>query len=430
MKLHSSVCLRPFWVFWLAGGLLANEAVDRAQKYEDSGNSAAAREVYAKARQTAPNDPEITTGYAQFLERYKDPGAREEYRRSARQWKSAGRTQDALRSARQAVILDLIAGDRTAAEADASVYTDLGGTKLDLPNPPTSSLNSAVVAIPGPIKSFARMAALPADVDPDGVLPGLARNVVTNGYQASRSSEELVETEYLKLVRRYLSQARELDALAGADKVIRIETCESTQTNDLLRILGYRMRGGCGSEVVLETVNAARAFITTDSGFPLAELEQALRLDKPFSWDFHPFQAHVLYSREYWLSAREKTQADFIEAFIGDPGLCRFYLGMSKIDPETALALRNTISPVKLRALASVLDFFGGNLEIRQGKAIVPGGARSAAAWADLAGASRIRAPSSSKNSSPKMTDGWRVSMIPSRVSTGRSKTISRIPRG
>jgi len=37
---------------------------------------------------------------------------------------------------------------------------------------------------------------------------------------------------------------------------------------DLLRILGYRMRGGCGSEVVLETVNAPRAFLTTDSGFP------------------------------------------------------------------------------------------------------------------------------------------------------------------
>ena len=53
-------------------------------------------------------------------------------------------------------------------------------------------------------------------------------------------------------------------------------------------MLGYRMRGGCGSEVVLETVNAARAFITTDSGFPLAELEQALRTDKPFSYDYHP----------------------------------------------------------------------------------------------------------------------------------------------
>ena len=85
------------------------------------------------------------------------------------------------------------------------------------------------------------------------------------------------QTEYLKLVVRYLSQARELEKLGGADKQVKIETCESPQTADLLRVLGYRMRGGCGSDVVLETVNATRAFLTIDSGFPLAELEQIVR---------------------------------------------------------------------------------------------------------------------------------------------------------
>lgn len=414
MKLRSAVFLLPFALFWLTGGLLANEVLDRAQKYEDSGDSAAAREVYRRALQAAPNDPEILTGHAQFLERYNDPGAREEYRKSARQWKSAGRTQDALRSARQAVLLDLIAGDRAAAEADARIYAELGGTALQIPEPSSGVTRPhASVAIPGPIRSFARMAALPADVQPDGILPALARNVITNGYQASRSNEELVETEYLKLVRRYLSQARELSALAGTDKVIRVETCESIRTNDLLRILGYRMRGGCGSEVVLETVNAARAFITTDSGFPLAELEQALRTDKPFSWDFHPSQANILYTPDYWLSAREKTQADFIDAFLGDPGLCRFYLGMSKLDPETADAFRNTVSPVRLRALAGVLDFFGGNFEIRQGRAIVPGGAKTAPAWADLVGTS----PDKGAEFFEKLIgrdDGWMASLYDS----------------
>ena len=119
------------------------------------------------------------------------------------------------------------------------------------------------------------MAAISQDSTPDTVLTALARNVVTNGFQASHSSEELEETEYLKLVRRYLSQARELEKLAGPDKVIRVATCESSQTNDLLRVLGFRMRGGCGAEVVLETLNAPRAFLTTDSGFPIAQLEEA-----------------------------------------------------------------------------------------------------------------------------------------------------------
>jgi hypothetical protein len=405
MRVRSS-----FLLLFLVNGLLANEAVDRAHKSEDAGDSAAAEQIYSKALQANPNDPELLTGYAQILERYKNPGARDAYRKSATLWKNAGRAQEALRSARRAVLLDLIAGDRAAVQADFATYSALGGTDLQLPLLPAGGIQKQSIPIPGPIRSFARMAALSADIPPDNILAALARNVVTNGYQASHSNEEMEETEYLKLVQRYLSQARELDALAGADKVIRIETCESTQTNDLLRTLGYRMRGACGSEVVLETVNAARAFITTDSGFPLAELEAALRTDKPFSYDYHPSQATVLYTPDYWLSARAKTQGDFIDAFLRDPGLCRFYLGMAKLDPETAEGLRTGISPVRLRAVASVLDFFGGNFEIRQGKAIVPGGAKSAGAWADLAGVSPDKGAEFFEKLMIK-DDGWLASL-------------------
>jgi hypothetical protein len=397
-------------LFLLGYGLSANEAVDRAHKYEDAGDSAAARETYAKAIQATPNDPEVLTGYAQTLERYKDPGAREAWRKSAGLWKTAGRTPDALRSTRRAVLLDLIAGDRMAAEADLASYSALGGTDLQLPSSADSTQKHETVPIPGPIRSFARMAAMSPDIQPDEVLGTLARNVITNGYQASHANDELEETEFLKLVHRYLSQARELDKLAGPDKVIKIENCESTQTNDLLRTLGYRMRGGCGSEVVLETVNAPRAFITTDSGFPLAELEAALRTDKPFAYDYHPSHATILYTPDYWLSAREKTQGDFIDAFLGDPGLCRFYLGMSKLDPETAESLKNATQSGRLRSFASVLDFFGGNFEIRQGKAIVPGGAKSAGAWADLAGVSPDKGPEFFEKLMVR-DDGWLASL-------------------
>ncbi|HVV43561.1 MAG TPA: hypothetical protein VHC72_00095 [Bryobacteraceae bacterium] len=406
MRVRSTVLL-----FVLAGGLSANEAVDRAQRYEDTGNSAAARNVYSGALESSPNDPELLSGYARMLERYKDPGAREAWRKSALLWQNMGRTKDAAGAARHAVLLDLIAGDRAAAEADLATYHSNGGTGLKLPPPAAGGeRKEEEILIPGPIRSFARMAALSPDVQPGDLLTALARNVVTNGYQASHANDELEETEYLKLVHRYLSQARELEKLAGPDKVIRIANCESVQTNDVLRTLGYRMRGGCGSEVVLETVNAARAFITTDSGFPLAELEESLRRDKPFAYDYHPSRATLLYTQSYWLSAREKSQGDFIDAFLGDPGLCRFYLGMAKLDPETADALRASTSPARLRSRASVLDFFGGNFEIRQGKAIVPGGAKSAAAWGDLAGASPDKGAEFFEKLMAK-DDGWLASL-------------------
>jgi hypothetical protein len=152
------------------------------------------------------------------------------------------------------------------------------------------------------------MAAISSDLTPEEVLGALARNVVTNGYQASHSNDALEQTEYLKLVHRYLSEARELEKLGGADKTIKVETCESESAGELLKVLGYRMRGGCGSEVVLETVNASRAFLTTDSGFPLSELEQALRTNRPFIYDFHPAVVGVLYGPDYWLRQRKSGE--------------------------------------------------------------------------------------------------------------------------
>ena len=153
------------------------------------------------------------------------------------------------------------------------------------------------------------MAALSPDLAPEDLLPALARNVVTNGYQAISSNESLEQTEYLRLVVRYVTQARELTAMAGNTHKIVIPTCDSEQTGDLLKTLGYRMRGSCGGDVVLETVNPTRAFLTVDSAFPLAQLEQDLRANRQFEFDYAPTQIPVLYGPDYWMgrSARKRT---------------------------------------------------------------------------------------------------------------------------
>ncbi len=229
------------------------------------------------------------------------------------------------------------------------------------------------------------MAAVSQDVTEEELLQALARSVVINGYHAGRQ-EGLEPTEYLKLLTRYLSQARELEKLAGPEKTLRVESCDSAHAGELLRVLGYRMRGGCGSDLVLETVNATRAFLTIDSGFPLPDLEQALRTNRPFVYDYRPTEVPVLASTSYWLGRKEKQAGEFIDAYIGDPSLCRFYLGMSKPDPDTAEELRKAVPAQRLKAFAHVLDFYGSMFEIRGGKAIVPGGARTARMWEELVG--------------------------------------------
>ena len=372
--------------------------LDQIRKMESSGDAAGARAMLLHAVQSSPNSIPALTRYAEFLERHADPAARDTYVRLAAALKASGDTTHSETVARRLAVLDLLAGDKEAAVRD-------GGRNLAAGKIETSG---ATINIPGPMRSFARMAAISPEALPEEVLPALARNVVTNGYEASHSNEALEQTEYLKLVHRYLSQARELDKLAGADKVIKIDSCDSPKVAELIRVLGFRMHGGCGSEVVLETVNAARAFLTTDSGFPVNKLEEALRLNRPFSYDYHPAVVPVLVSSEYWMSGTKET--DFLENFIGDPAICRLYLGLSKLDAETAEGLRKATTFTHLKAYAHVLDFFGGMFEIRDGKAVTPGGPKAAAVWGELVGVSTDKGAEFFDKLMAK-DDGWLCSL-------------------
>jgi hypothetical protein len=354
----------------VAPALRSQTNLDEIRKMEASGDRSGARTALARAAENNPKNIAILTENAEFLERYGDPGARQAYTKLLAAVKTSGDSARTAAVSRRLEILELLVGSHPSG---------------DMPKP-AASQPWPTTPIPGPLRSFARMAAISPDALPEEVLPALARNVVTNGYEASHSNEALEQTEFLKLVHRYLSQARELDKLAGEDKVIKIATCDSPNVADLIRILGFRMRGGCGSEVVLETVNASRAFLTTDSGFPVDKLEEALRTNRPFSYDYHPTQVPVLFGADYWTAGSK--DADFLTTFIGDPSNCRLYLGLSKLDRETAEALRKQGTFTHLKAYAHVLDFFGSMFEIRDGKAVVPGGQRSAAVWGELVGVS------------------------------------------
>src|SRR5579883_693533 len=361
---------------------------EQAWAMEVRGEATQAEALLRQAAAGTNASADSLRAYAEFLDRYRDPGARAAYERLA-QALDRLRAPAGERAAvyRRLAALDLTAGDREAAARHVAAYAAAGGTGLALSQPKAaSSAEEPYIEIPGPLRSFARMAALSPDLKPDDLLPALARSVVTNGYQATSASEGLEQTEYLKLTIRYLSQARELAKLSGEDKTLRIETCDSAATGDLLRVLGYRIRGGCGSDLALETVNASRAFLTIDSGFPLEQLEEALRTNRPFTLDYHPSRIPLLYSLDYWQPAKERTQGEFIDYFLADPSLCRLYLALSKLDPDTSEELRRQIPAARLKIYAHVLDFFGGMFQIRDGKAIVPGGARAEKAWAELAG--------------------------------------------
>lgn len=391
-------------------GLAAQSPVADAEQFERRGEALRARAVLERAARSS-GDASAVLAYAEFLDRYDEPEARAWYAKALELLSAPPDRARRAAVARRLVLLDLIAGDRADAAARLSQYRAAGGRDWG-PSLPEQrpAPDTATITIPGPIHSFERMAGLPWATDPAEIMTALARNIIVNGYQATANGEALEPTEYLKLVSRYLSQARELETLAGQAQELRIEACESMRTADLLRILGYRMRGNCGGDLSLETVNASRAFLTIDSGFPLAELEQALRTDHPFVYPYRPSRVPLLYGADYWLSDKERQAgAGFIDVFIGDPAMCRLYAALSKIEPATAAALRKSVPIARLKALAHVLDFYGGMFELRNGQAVVPGGARSAAAWAALAGAPPERGAAFFEKLVSK-DDGWLAS--------------------
>lgn len=234
------------------------------------------------------------------------------------------------------------------------------------------------VSIPGPLRSFLRMAGISQKASSEEVMPLLARNVFLLGYEGP--SSRVRPTEFLILLSRYVQQARELTVMAGPEGIIRVASCD--QARPVLQVLGYRTRTDCGQAgTYVETADPQRAFITVDSGFPLPALERTLQGGRPFEYDFHGSRVPIIFSEGDWTGSR-----NLLDSLLRDSGLARLYWAFAQIDPETGVALRQNPGLKRLAPYAAVLDFYGSRIQIRSGRVIVPGGHAAESVWKDLVG--------------------------------------------
>src|SRR5664279_2087701 len=100
-----------------ASPMAGEQNLDSARQMEASGDTAGARTALARATQTNPNSAAAWTAYAEFLDRYGDPGAREAYGKLLAALHNGGDSARAATVARRLALLDLMAGDRIAASA-------------------------------------------------------------------------------------------------------------------------------------------------------------------------------------------------------------------------------------------------------------------------------------------------------------------------
>ena len=253
--------------------------------------------------------------------------------------------------------------------------------------PPSLDAQSQV-RIPGPLKPFLRMAAISQQVTPEEVLPLLARNVLIDGYRGSPDKDPK-PTEFLILLKRYLQQAKELQSLAGTQGVISVNNCH--EADPVLAVIGYRLKQGCGPESELEAADPERAFVANDSGFPIADFEQALREAKPFIYAYPSSPVSLIFNTEDWKpiqKSSENPNADFTTALLDDPLEARLYWALARMDKETREFLRKTPGLPRLVPYSALLDFYGAEISIHSGRVLVPGGAAAEPAWKQLVGAS------------------------------------------
>lgn len=240
------------------------------------------------------------------------------------------------------------------------------------------------ITLPGPKRSFLRMAGISQESSPGELLPLLARNAFLYGYQTGG------KTEYLVLEDRYVQQARELEPLATADGSIHVTGCGDVEP--LIRILGYKFENGCSRRsATLVTANADRAFLTVDSGFPLTHLEQSLESGTPFTYAYPATRIPILFHENDWLSlvpARERPGETLIDLLMNDESVDRLYSALAALDPETRLALYRSPGLKRLLFYAPALDFYGSRICVRDGAVVVPGGAAAEQSWQELVGAS------------------------------------------
>lgn len=246
------------------------------------------------------------------------------------------------------------------------------------------SPSSGTLLIPGPLRSFLRMAGISQKISPEEVAPLLARNVFQQGYDGREPTRR--PTEFLLLLIRYVQQARELSVLAQPDGVLRVSNCQ--EAKPLLKVLGYRTRADCGQQnAFLLTDDAQRAFLTVDSGFPLTQLEQSLRDGQPFKYSFTSTRVPALLVDRDWSRKGYDKDWDLLDALLHDPALARFYCALARMDTETQVGLGQAQALKKMIPFAAVADFYGSNIRIRSGRVLVPGGQPAEDGWKALVGA-------------------------------------------
>ncbi len=289
---------------------VAPNPAEDAWALEVRGQAAEAQTRLERAANATPANPQAVRAYAEFLDRYRDPAARPAYARLA-QMLEASHAPAAERAAvwRRLAELDLAAGNRAAATAiwprsqpRAAPGSRWGPAPQPLPIQTSSKF-------PDPSRASRAWPPWLPIWTPRICCPPWPATWSPTAIRPPVRIEALEQTEYLKLVVRYLSQARELEKLAGdeQDHPHRDLRFHRDRRSAARARLPHARRLRIGSWCSKRSTPRARSSPSIRD-FRWPSWSRRCALNRPFTLDYHPARIPLLYDLEYWQSAKDKTR--------------------------------------------------------------------------------------------------------------------------
>jgi hypothetical protein len=103
------------------------------------------------------------------------------------------------------------------------------------------------------------------------------------------------------------------------------------------------------------TADPERAFLTTDSGFPLTALEEALEKGTTFTYAFPSSRVPVLFSENEWRAlstAKSRGAQSLVDILLHEPAVDRLYWALANSDTQTRNALEHSPGLARLLPMA------------------------------------------------------------------------------
>lgn len=286
-------------------------------------------------------------------------------------------------------------GDAKHMQFFGSVMQPAGATRSA--GPAVSEQAGGWAVIPGGLDALAFSAHGRERIPPEKFLVEYCRTLIERIPEQPTPASK----EYVREIEEHFARIEALEALGkrNGDRVVITLSAngkeEQRRTEKALELLGVKLRTSKGKvELEREEKKGQAKKQETLEALAIDEvgLQEALAQGKTYAVEIVDERVPVYPGEKVWREAfyaKESEPGGIATALLRVPRMARLYVGLSYLDRAGVSALLSAVSLASLKEehYADLLYDYAAALAVQNGHAVVPGGSRAEAIWANLAGA-------------------------------------------